>query len=83
MGYGQSFRTIASARAFAAAARLWRDENGQAISEYLLLLSFCTATCALLARGVRQMLDQGVLRLGGQLEKDLRTGRAPLNVWVN
>ncbi|OFZ79161.1 MAG: hypothetical protein A2583_00520 [Bdellovibrionales bacterium RIFOXYD1_FULL_53_11] len=59
------------------------DEGGQAITEYILLLSICVVGAAALMRGIIQAIDKGILRLGGQLEKDLRTGRAPIDIWKN
>ena len=59
------------------------DEEGQAITEYILILSACIFGASTLARGILKALDQGVLKLGGQLEKDLKSGRAPLSAWQN
>ena len=63
--------------------RLARDEEGQAVTEYILILSACVVGASSLARGLIKMLDTGVLRLGATLERDLKTGRAPLGVWKN
>lgn len=63
--------------------RLASDQQGQAITEYILILSACVLGAAALARGILGVLDKGILRLGAQLEKDLKTGRAPVNVWKN
>jgi Flp pilus assembly pilin Flp len=60
-----------------------RDENGQGVIEYILLLSVTVIGAGMLARGILKALDSGVLKLGGQLEKDLKTGRAPLSVYQN
>lgn len=62
---------------------LVQDESGQAITEYILLLSVIVVGAAALTKSILGVLDKGILRLGGQLEKDLKTGRAPLNVWKN
>lgn len=59
------------------------DEGGQGVIEYILLLSVTVVGAGLLARGILKALDGGVLKLGGQLEKDLKTGRAPLSVYQN
>lgn len=61
----------------------WKDERGQGTVEYILILSAVVLGAVQLARGFLTILDQGILRLGGQLEKDLKTGRAPLSVWQN
>lgn len=63
--------------------RFFRDEDGQAVIEYVLVLSATLVAAGLLARGILNALDSGVLKLGGQLEKDLKTGRAPLTVYQN
>ena len=59
------------------------DTSGQATVEYILILSFCVVSAVAMAKGILTVLDKGILRLGGQLEKDLKTGRAPLGVWTN
>ena len=63
--------------------RFYRDEDGQAVIEYVLVLSATLVAAGMLARGILSALDNGVLKLGGQLEKDLKTGRAPLTVYQN
>jgi Flp pilus assembly pilin Flp len=60
-----------------------KDDDGQAVIEYILLLSMTVIGAGFLARGILNALDNGVLKLGGQLEKDLKTGRAPLSVYQN
>lgn len=60
-----------------------RDESGQGVTEYVLLLGFVVLGAGVIARGILTALDAGVLKLGGQLEKDLKTGRAPLGNWQN
>jgi hypothetical protein len=62
---------------------LWRGEEGQGITEYLLILSFSVATSVLFARLMKAAIDRGVLLLGGELEKDLKTGRTRLGAWKN
>ena len=59
------------------------DESGQAITEYILLLSVCVFGASALGRGILKSLDAGILKLGGQLEKDLKSGRQALSVWKN
>lgn len=60
-----------------------RDESGQGTVEYILLLSITVIGAATFARAIINSLDKAVLRVGAQLEKDLKTGRAPLSVWEN
>ena len=60
-----------------------KDETGQATVEYILILSVAILGAAQVARQIRTLIDQMILRLGGQLEQDLKTGRTPINVWEN
>ena len=60
-----------------------RDEDGQAITEYILLLAVVVTIAVGVARLVMEVLDESVLRVGGVLEKKLKTGREELNVWSN
>lgn len=62
-------------------SRLLSDERGQGTLEYILILSVTVVIAGALGRAVIAALDKGVLRIGGQLEKDLKTGRAPLGIW--
>jgi Flp pilus assembly pilin Flp len=62
---------------------LLRDEEGQATVEYILILSVVVVGASAIARTVLNTLDQGILTFGGQLEKDLHTGKASLNAWSN
>jgi len=62
---------------------LVREQSGQGTVEYVLLLSMIITLTLGIAKGTRSILDQGILKLGAQLEKDLKTGRAPLSVWEN
>ncbi|MCM2276610.1 MAG: hypothetical protein NDJ89_00865 [Oligoflexia bacterium] len=62
---------------------LWRDEGGQATLEYILILSFSVAAAAALSRGLLAALQKGVLSLGAQLERNLKTGRAPAGIYAN
>jgi hypothetical protein len=63
--------------------KLWNDEEGQATLEYILILSVTVVGASALARAILKTLDDGILRFGGQLEKDLHTGKAPVNAWSN
>jgi hypothetical protein len=63
--------------------RLILDESGQGLTEYILILSASILAATQLARKMIDVLDKGILRLGSELEKDLKTGRAPLSVWEN
>ncbi len=63
--------------------RLQSDDSGQAITEYILLLSFVMAGVAAIMRALLPALNTVTMTIGGELEKDLKTGRAPLDVWKN
>jgi Flp pilus assembly pilin Flp len=83
----ESLPPASTGRIFRALSRalggFYRDEEGQAVIEYILLLSATVIGAGLLARGILNALDSGILKLGGALEKDLKTGRAPLSVYQN
>ncbi len=59
------------------------DESGQAMTEYIILLAFCAVAASTLARKIMGVFDLGILKLGGQLEKDLKAGRSQLDTWSN
>ncbi len=59
------------------------DESGQGTLEYILLLSVVVIGALGFAKAMVGTLDTGILRLGGALEKDLKTGRAEIRVWAN
>jgi Flp pilus assembly pilin Flp len=66
-----------------AAKRFARDDSGQAITEYILLLALIMAGLVAIARGLLSTLNTVTLAIGGELEKDLKTGRVPLSAWKN
>lgn len=61
----------------------FKDESGQAVTEYILLLSFVIVMAVTMARGILGAAEGGVLGFGARFEKNLKTGRAPLSVWTN
>ena len=63
--------------------RFLSEEDGQATVEYILLLSVTLGFVITFVKQITSLVDKGVLKLGGQLEKDLKTGRATVNVWSN
>lgn len=63
--------------------RFFSDDSGQAVVEYVLLLSLAVGIATLFLRAVGAALDRGTLRFGGTLERRLKSGRAPLYVWEN
>ena len=60
-----------------------QSESGQGVIEYILVLIVAIILTGLLARVSKQAWDQGVLGLGGNLERSLKTGRAPASAWKN
>ena len=63
--------------------RFFRDDAGQATLEYILILSASVVGAAAISRSIISAVDRGILHLGAELEKDLRTGRLPVDVWKN
>ncbi|OFZ19712.1 MAG: hypothetical protein A2X94_16795 [Bdellovibrionales bacterium GWB1_55_8] len=61
--------------------RLLQDDRGQATVEYILILSVAVVAAGAMARGLLGVVDRGILRFGGQLEKDLKTGRMNSGLW--
>ena len=53
------------------------------MTEYVLILAVCVVAAGAMTRQLLKVLDNGILRLGGQLEKDLKTGRAGVGIWKN
>lgn len=70
-------------RASARLAAVRPANAGQATVEYILLLSFVVVACVGMTRAILDGIDRGVLRVGGGLEKQLKTGRAPGGIWSN
>lgn len=62
---------------------LLQDEEGQAMTEYIIILSVAAIFAGRFGRALVDAFDRGVLYLGVELEKNLKTGRAPLGVWRN
>jgi hypothetical protein len=62
---------------------LCADDRGQATTEYILLLSVVITGAVGIGKVILSTIDQGILRVGAQLEMDLQTGRAPPSVWQN
>lgn len=60
-----------------------REDSGQAITEYILLLSVTVIGVGALMRGILAALDRGILTLGSAMERDLKTGRADVSIWKN
>lgn len=65
------------------AKKFVRDESGQAITEYILIMSLALGGAVAISKGLMSALDKFTLAFGAQLEKDLKAGRAPSSVWTN
>ena len=65
------------------ARRFLRDESGQGTLEYVLILTFTVVAASALFRKLTELMDDGFKIFAAQLEKDLKSGRKPLNVWKN
>ncbi len=63
--------------------RAHAENSGQAVLEYILLLAITVTLVVGFSKTILDTLDKGVLKFGGRLEKTLKTGRAPANVWTN
>ena len=59
------------------------DEDGQAIFEYVFLLSIALTTAVFIGKSIISVFDRGILSVGATLEKYLKTGRLPPRVWTN
>lgn len=60
-----------------------RNERGQAITEYILLLAIITILATTVLRGLLPALDKGMLSFGARLEQNLKTGRYSASIWAN
>ncbi len=56
-------------------------ESGQAILEYIMLLAIIVPIVFYALRMMKTGSDQGTAKLGGRLEKQLRTSDTPINIW--
>lgn len=63
--------------------RFLSDESGQTTVEYILLLTITITISGFILKKITGLLDDGVVKLGAQLELDLKTGRMPSNAWKN
>lgn len=60
-----------------------KSQDGQTLIEYLLLLILVLGISITLSRNLTKALDSKVAKMGGALEKQLKTGRVPVDVWFN
>ena len=57
-------------------------EGGQAIVEYILLLSIILVGLGLFLQKMTSAFDSMTAQRGGALEKQIRTGSAPASLWT-
>ena len=60
-------------------SRKWR--SGQAVIEYVLLLTMVVGIMVAFLRTLNGSFDKAVPRMGGTIERQLRTGAASAGVW--
>ena len=58
-------------------------EGGQAILEYIILLSIVLVSIAYFLKKLSNGFDNMTANTGGKLERQLRTGSAPPGIWKN
>mgnify|MGYP001564345672 CR=1 FL=1 len=63
--------------------RFLEEEDGQALTEYVLLLSIAFVVSAAFSKRIISALDSSIQVFNGTLEKDLRTGRVGVSIWDN
>jgi len=58
-----------------------KNQSGQAVLEYILLLSILVLGASALSKGLAVAWEQGILSFGKTLERSIKTGRAPFSAW--
>ncbi len=58
------------------------NEGGQAIVDYILLLSIILIGLGLFLQKTSTAFDGITVNWGGKLEKQIRTGSAPASIWT-
>jgi len=59
-----------------------KSESGQAIVEYLLLLSILVGIIGFFVHEITGLMDSGTAVNGAKIETQLRTGEAPATIWT-
>jgi len=59
-----------------------KAESGQAILEYIILLSIVFGLVGVFVSKLTGSFDSATLLMGGKMEKQLRTGKAPASIWT-
>jgi hypothetical protein len=57
-------------------------QSGQAIVEYILLLSIVIGMLSVFLAKFTSTFDTATIGLGGKMEVQMRTGRAPATLWT-
>ena len=63
--------------------RALRSRSGQSILEYILMVVLVLGVAGGVFKLIKNGVDQGVLSIGGNLEKSLKTGRISVSIWKN
>lgn len=58
-----------------------KQESGQAILEYVILLGITLGIMVFFIRTMTQTLNNAIPKIGGTFERQLRTGAAPAKLW--
>ncbi|MBU6155016.1 MAG: hypothetical protein KGP28_11995 [Bdellovibrionales bacterium] len=56
-------------------------ESGQAVVEYIILLSITLGIVVAFARNMTSIFDKGAPKIGGKFERQIRAGAAPAGLW--
>lgn len=60
---------------------LAKNQSGQAMVEYILLLTIVVVGAGLFLQSLSKAIDQMTAAQGGKLERQIRTGSAPASLW--
>ena len=58
-----------------------KNESGQAVVEYIILLSIAIGVMALFVRSLTTGIDKTIPKWGRGMEVQLRAGAAPASLW--
>jgi hypothetical protein len=64
-----------------AAMKKRSKQSGQAVVEYIILLSFTMAIVVGFAKKMTGIFDKAAPKMGGAFERQLRGGAAPAGMW--
>jgi hypothetical protein len=59
-----------------------KNQSGQAIIEYIILLTFTVGIVVAFMSKSTSLFDKATVAVGGKMEKQLRTGKAPASIWT-